>query len=293
MSARCIGGEVYHPSRATLHQMDSYERRIRTYVILLCGVILVGIAGFSWLEGFSLLDSFYLTVVTIATVGYGDIHPVTAGGKMLAILLIVTGVGCFLGVVANLVENMAYREERARRREKTNMLVGLFYTEMGTSLLSVCSRLDPGKEDLARLIVGESGEVAPDPARITSALESRTYSLDCRELDLASLRDTLGGKLGLLTLLLQNPDLEEHSRFTDLLQALLHLWQELSHREVLCDLPQADSAHLSGDLNRVYSLLVIEWVVYLGNLKRQYPYLYSLAVRTNPFDEKASVVIRE
>jgi len=273
--------------------MDSYERRIRTYVVLLCLVILAGIAGFSWLEGFSPLDSLYLTVVTIATVGYGDIHPVTAGGKMLAILLIVTGVGCFLGVVANLVENMAYREERARRREKTNMLVGLFYTEIGTSLLSICSRLDPGKDELARLIVGEGGEVAPDPARITSALESRTYSLDCRELDLASLRDTLGGKLNLLTLLLQNPDLEEHSRFTDLLQALLHLWQELSHREVLCDLPQADAAHLSGDLNRVYSLLVMEWVVYLGNLRRQYPYLYSLAVRTNPFDDKASVVIRE
>src|SRR5690606_17176388 len=153
--------------------------------------ILVGIAGFSWLEGFSLLDSFYLTVVTIATVRHGDIHPVTAGGKMLAILLIVTGVVCFLGHHASLVYNIAYREERARRREKTNMLVGLFYTEMGTSLLSICSRLDPGKEELSRLIVGEGGKVAPDPARITSALESRTYSLDCRELDLASLRDTL------------------------------------------------------------------------------------------------------
>lgn len=273
--------------------MDSYERRIRTYVILLGSVILVGIVGFSWLEGFSLLDSLYLTIVTIATVGYGDLHPVTAGGKVLAIVLIVTGVGCFLGVVANLVENMAYREERARRLEKTNMLVGLFYTEMGTSLLSISSRLDPGREELARLITGDGGEVVPNPASVSAALESRTYSLDCRELDLASLRDTLGAKLDFLTLLLQNPDLEEHSRFTELLQALLHFWQELSHREILCDLPRADAAHLSGDLNRVYRLLVMEWVIYLGKLKAHYPYLYSLAVRTNPFDEKASVTIRD
>ena len=271
--------------------MDSYERRIRTYLVLLVSVTLLGVAGFTVLEGFSPFDSLYLTIVTIATVGYGDLHPVTAGGRLLAIILIIAGVGCFVGVVANIVENLADRQARTRRAEKTNMLVGLFYSQLGTSLLAACSRLDPMREELARLIAGPGRDATPDPGTIAATLESRTYSLDCRELDLAALRDSLGQNLPFLTLLLQNPDLEEHSRFTDLLQALLHFWQELSHREQLCNLPTPDSAHLSGDLNRVYGLLVLEWVVYLGNLKSRYPYLYSLAVRTNPFDDSVSAVI--
>jgi hypothetical protein len=273
--------------------MGSYERRIQTYIILLVSVMLLGVAGFSLLEGFSPFDSFYLTIVTIATVGYGDLHPVTAGGKVLAIILIVAGVGCFVGVVANVVEHIAYRQERARRREKTNMLVGLFFSQVGTSLLATCARLDPGREDLARLLRDPGGIGNKELNGLTATLLSRTYALDCREFDLAGIRDTLGQKLDVITILLQNPDLEEHSRFTDLLQALLHLWQELVHREVPCDLPEKDTSHLSGDLNRVYGLLVTEWVVYLGHLKIHYPYLYSLAIRTNPFDENASVIITD
>jgi len=96
-----------------------------------------------------------------------------------------------------------------------------------------------------------------------------------------------------LSVLLQNPDLDEYSRFSDLLQALLHLWQELVHRKELQGLPETDCAHLSGDLGRAYRLLVSEWAVYMGHLRVHYPYLYSLALRTNPFDERASVIIRE
>ena len=46
----------------------------------------------------------------MATVGYGDIHPVTASGKLLAILIIITGVGTFLGVIANTTELMLNRK---------------------------------------------------------------------------------------------------------------------------------------------------------------------------------------
>ncbi|OPX67441.1 MAG: Calcium-gated potassium channel MthK [Methanoregulaceae archaeon PtaB.Bin009] len=283
---------ITHAGRP-FHKMGSYERRLQAYIVLLVSVVVIGVAGFSLLEGFSPLDSFYLTIVTIATVGYGDLHPATEAGKVLAVVVIVAGVGCFVGLVANVVEHIAFRKERARRRQKTMMLVGIFFTQVGTSLLATCARGDLGRQDLSRLLSGPKFADSPASAGITDALASRSYHLDCRELDLATLRDALGEKIDVLSVLLQNPDLDEHSKFTDLLQALFHLWQELSHREVLCGLPGADTAHLSGDLNRVYGLLVLEWVVYLGHLKRHYPYLYSLALRTNPFDEKASVVIRE
>jgi hypothetical protein len=46
------------------------------------------------------------------------------------------------------------------------------------------------------------------------------------------------------------------------------------------------------DLTRVYSQLVIEWLTYMHHQKKKYPYLFSLAMRTNPFDEHASAIVQ-
>jgi len=48
-----------------------------------------------------------------------------------------------------------------------------------------------------------------------------------------------------------------------------------------------------GTSQRVYGLLVPEWLAYMKHLKKNYPYLFSLAMRTNPFDADASVVVRQ
>jgi len=63
-------------------------------------------------------------------------------------------------------------------------------------------------------------------------------------------------------------------------------------RHDLKNLPEADSEHLTGDIKRAYSLLIVEWIIYMRHLYNNYPYLYSLAVRTNPFDIKASAIIK-
>jgi len=57
-------------------------------------------------------------------------------------------------------------------------------------------------------------------------------------------------------------------------------------------LPPADLHHLSVDIQRVYALLVPEWLKYMSYLKDHYPYLFNLAMRTNPFDDSASVVVK-
>jgi len=50
--------------------------------------------------------------------------------------------------------------------------------------------------------------------------------------------------------------------------------------------------HLAHDVARAYSFLVREWLAYMKHLKDNYPYLFSLAIRTNPFDPQASAVVR-
>ena len=49
------------------------------------------------------------------------------------------------------------------------------------------------------------------------------------------------------------------------------------------NLPEGDIEHLSLDIKRVFNRLVPEWIEYMRHLKEEYPYFFSLAVRTNPF----------
>ncbi len=101
------------------------------------------------------------------------------------------------------------------------------------------------------------------------------------------------GKRDFMLRLSENPNLLEHETFTDLLRAVFHLTEEFANRENITKLPVPDRDHLSGDVKRVYGLIVIEWVNYMNHLRLNYPYMFSLAMRTNPFDRKASAMICE
>ena len=88
--------------------------RFKIFLIIFLSVIVSGTVGFMIIEDLSLADALYFSIVTLATVGYGDIHPVTLPGKIFAIVMIVMGVGTFLGVVANATEMMLNKREKIR-----------------------------------------------------------------------------------------------------------------------------------------------------------------------------------
>ena len=64
--------------------MDGLKLRLKIVFGVLIVVIALGTLGFKFIEGLSLVDAFYFSIVTITTVGYGDIHPSTEPGKILA-----------------------------------------------------------------------------------------------------------------------------------------------------------------------------------------------------------------
>ena len=272
--------------------MKSISFRFRIYLVILAIVLILGMIGLMVIEGFSPLDAFYFIIVTISTVGFGDIHPVTPLGKVLVIVIIIAGVGCFLGVVANAIEYMIETRERTQRIEKLNMLIGVFYSEVGTKLLKKFSLKDPGIHEIHSALSVSNNWSDDDFKKAHVTLKEHSFSLDSHALPLEELHAFLLHHKMFLIALLQNPQLFEHDRFTDMLHAVFHLTEELVARERLIDLPQADYDHLSGDLTRVYSQLVFEWLTYMHYLKKKYPYLFSLAMRTNPFDEHASAIVQ-
>jgi len=258
----------------------------------LSGVFLLGVVGSMRLEGFSFVDALYFTTVTVATVGYGDIHPVTPAGKVLAVLMIVVGVGTFLAVVANATEFLLVKRERQIRGERAHMMVGLFMSEIGNELLRLFAPADPDGKELEGLLKVDPKWSDADFERVSLGLQGHKHALDPSLLPFVRIRGLLRQQSNLLLRLLENPNLEARDTFADLLRAAFHLREELMNRRALDEPPKADREHLEGDARRVYILLVRQWLRHLGYLRGRYPYLFSLAVRNNPFDKTASVVIQ-
>ena len=273
--------------------MDALKFRLRVFLVVLLVVLVLGILGLMIIEDLSLADALYFTIVTVATVGYGDIHPATTAGKILALVLIITGVGTFLGVVANATEIMLNRREKKARIEKLNMVASLFFSEIGNRLLTYFVELDPQAASLRKELVVTNDWSAADFLKVSQLLKNHKYNIDIEKIPQEELRTFFAGKVDLLLRLLENPALLERESFTETLRAVFHFRDELLLRQDISQLPESDRKHLAGDMKRAYKLLAYQWMDYMKHLKDNYPYLFSLAMRTNPFDLSASPIVNE
>jgi hypothetical protein len=195
-------------------------------------------------------------------------------------------------LVTLVIDRLLARREKAAMLKKMNMVIGVFFSEVGTELLSRFRAFDAEGDALAAAFSGRRDWGEEEFVALRAAAVGHGYRIDARRGGLREMKDFLRTRRELLLSLLENPNLLEHEGFTDLLWAVFHLSEELSRRDSLDALPPSDLEHLSGDLRRACALLVGEWVSYLSHLREDYPYLFSLAVRTNPFDPEASVVVR-
>ena len=73
--------------------MEASSRRLVVAVLVVLLANLAGVIGYQLIEGWSFFDSLYMTVTTLATVGFGEVHPLTAPGRVFTIFLILVGVG--------------------------------------------------------------------------------------------------------------------------------------------------------------------------------------------------------
>jgi hypothetical protein len=271
--------------------VKTLQTRFKTYLIIFISINVIAVIGFVSFEGLSLVDALYFSIVTMATVGYGDIYPVTLSGKVLAIVVIILGVGTFLGVVANATEIMLNKRESKTRLEKLNMIIGVFFSGVGTRLLADFSKFDPQLGLIRKDLIVRNDWSEQEFLKVEKELQAYGYAIEIHRFDLEGLRLLLTGQRDFLLRLLENPSLLEQESFTQLLLAVFHLTEELACRNEFKGLPESDVAHIKGDIRRAYALLVKEWLHYMKHLKVRYPYLFSLALRTNPFDQGASPVV--
>ena len=189
-------------------------------------------------------------------------------------------------------EVIALRQKRAML-EKLNIIIGSFFSEVGKELLKSMSAFDPSSKRIGQDLVVTERWTLREFVETSNRLKKYTYDIDIKRGDLDSLKQMLIKERTFLLRLLENQNLLEHDTFTNLLMAVFHLTEELESRTDVRDLPQADMKHLANDVKRVYTLLVSEWLDYMKHLQENYPYLFSFAMRTNPFDPGASPEVRE
>ena len=195
-------------------------------------------------------------------------------------------------IVTIIVDQVLRIRERMALLKKLNMVIGAFFSEVGTKLMRRFVLFDEDAGAIGRelLISGAWDDRKFDGA--VQVLRQHRARIDYRRGDLQDLKEFLVARRGFLLGLLENQNLLEHASFTELLWAVFHLMEELDSRDDVLTLAPADGEHLAGDITRAYLILATEWLTYLKHLKKEYPYLYSLAVRTNPFDRNASVVVK-
>ncbi|MEN6329388.1 MAG: hypothetical protein ABFC91_03765 [Methanobacteriaceae archaeon] len=200
--------------------------------------------------------------------------------------------------VVLVIETALGEREKRVMLEKMNMVIGTFFSEVGSELLSRITSFDPDTDKIRNSLRVNVNWSSNDYQKAIEEIENFDYTLKISGDDVVAMeflesnKEFLMHKRNFLLGLLENPNLLEHETFTDLLRAVFHLTEELESRSDLTNLPRADYIHLAGDTKRVYSILIYQWLRYMEYLSKNYPYLFSLAVRKNPFDPEASVEIQ-
>ncbi|MFH1596775.1 MAG: potassium channel protein [Pseudomonadota bacterium] len=87
-------------------------RKIVLWASVLLAILFLGSLGFVWLEGWSFLDAIYMTVTTLTTVGYREVHPLSHVGRIYNMLLILAGMGVMFYIVTSLARVVVEGEIR-------------------------------------------------------------------------------------------------------------------------------------------------------------------------------------
>lgn len=146
-------------------QRDLWELALVGLAFL--GLLLIGTSGYMLIEGWPALDALYMTVMTTATVGFGEVHPLSNAGRIFTIVLILSGVGLFGIALARISQGLIHRQlnwlfREGRMNERISKL-------NGQTIICGFGRLSRITAEELRKAGQEVVIVDRDPERVQSA----------------------------------------------------------------------------------------------------------------------------
>lgn len=140
-------------------------RQIMIAAVISLVISTIGTAGYMIIEGWSFLDSFYMVALTLSTVGYSEVHPISPGGRVFTIILIITSVSLVLylaGIIVQFVVEGEIRSILGRRKldkriaKLKNHYIVCGYGRIGRIL---CKQLAEQTSDI--VVLEKSNELEP------------------------------------------------------------------------------------------------------------------------------------
>jgi voltage-gated potassium channel len=101
--------------------MQPAVRRVVALLALIASLLIFGTLGFHWVEGWTLFEGFYMTLMTLTTVGYGEVHPLSFSGRIVAAALMLGGVATVfisIGVLVDFIIKLELADYVGRKRRQ-------------------------------------------------------------------------------------------------------------------------------------------------------------------------------
>jgi hypothetical protein len=194
-------------------------------------------------------------------------------------------------LVTMVIDRLLDASEKRAMLNKLNMVIGAFFSEVGTQFMRQVFSLDSEFDRNRKNFMVTQDWTEKMFKATKQSVANYDYRIRVTGPDLPDLKDFLVGRREFMLRLLENPNLLEHEEFSGVLWSVFHLTEELDARADVTNLSEADYDHIALDTKRAYVAVLAAWVDYMKHLKRSYPYLFAMAVRTNPFDPNAKAEI--
>jgi voltage-gated potassium channel len=89
----------------------------RLLIVSVLAILVVGTTFYALVEDWSVIEALYFTVITLTTIGYGDLHPTTEFSRLFTIFFVLAGVSTLLGFL-NFILGRTVKEQVERRQQK-------------------------------------------------------------------------------------------------------------------------------------------------------------------------------
>ena len=227
-----------------------------------------------------------ITTLLLISAAFYSIHYAIFKDPMFILRYVIAQLGftpISVILVTMILNKLIGKREKLQRIKKLNMVIGVFFSEAGTDFLKRFLTYDNNSQELIKRFEKVKNWDETKYKEIGNYISENRFEMAVDRSNIQELKETVVGKRQFLLALLENPNLLEHESFTELLWALFHMAEELDARKGFDDMDSDDFDHISNDLKRAYCQLVSQWILYMKHLKEDYPYLYSFALRTNPY----------
>ena len=146
------------------------------------------------------------------------------------------------------IDKLLEKREKEHLRDKLSMLIGVFFSELGTDILNTFVYADDNTEIIAKEALVTKEWNKNEFKNLEKLVDEYEYDIDIKKVDLIALEKKLNAQKDLVINLITNPMLIEHEEFSDMLMSILHLREELSSR---CshELEEYEIKHLAKDIN--------------------------------------------